>query len=64
MSPALQLAIMAATMAFTIMGAGLSAYVGVRVALAQVQRDIGSLQKDDEKMLRRIDRLEERYFKA
>ena len=64
MSPALQLAIMAATMAFTIMGAGLSAYVGVRVALAQVQRDIGSLQKDDEKMLRRIDRLEERYFKV
>ena len=64
MSPALQLAIIAATMAFTIMGAGLSAYVGVRVALAQVQRDIGSLQKDDEKMLRRIDRLEERYFKA
>ena len=64
MSPALQLAIMAATMAFTIMGAGLSAYVGVRVALAQVQRDITALQKEDEKMLKRIDRLEERYFKA
>jgi len=55
---------MAATMAFTIMGAGVAAYVGVRVALAQVQRDIGALQREDEKMLRRIDRLEERYFKA
>ena len=64
MTAALQLAIMAATMAFTIMGAGVAAYVGVRVALAQVQRDIGALQREDEKMLRRIDRLEERYFKA
>lgn len=49
--------------ALTIMGAGISAYVGVRVALAQVQRDISSLQREDEKILRRIDRLEDRYFK-
>lgn len=46
-----------------IMGAGLSAFVGVKVALAQVQRDVRNLEKSQEKAERRLDRLEQRYFR-
>lgn len=47
-----------------IMGAGISAFVGVKVALAQVQRDVRNLEKSQEKAERRLDRLEERYFRT
>jgi len=45
-----------------IMGAGISAFIGVKVALAQVQRDVRNLEKSQEKAERRLDRLEQRYF--
>jgi len=51
----------------TILGSGVSAYVGVRVALAVVTRDVSNL-KEDVKEIRadhgsRLNRLEARYFK-
>lgn len=47
-----------------IMGAGVSAFVGVKVALAQVQRDVRNLEKSQEKAEKRLDRLEQRYFQS
>jgi hypothetical protein len=44
-------------------GAGFSAYVGVRVGLAEVRGDIKRLDKDVEDLDGRTRRLEEPYFK-
>lgn len=57
----------------TILGAGVSVYVGVRVALAEIRRDIRSLEsadaalqraieRDVSEMRARIERLESGYF--
>ncbi|MDQ3802509.1 MAG: hypothetical protein M3416_01440 [Acidobacteriota bacterium] len=46
----------------TVAGAGVSVYVGVRVALAEVKRDIANLNKDCEESTQRIVRLENIYF--
>jgi hypothetical protein len=45
-----------------IFGAGLSAYVGVRVALAEVRTQIIALAKDLEQLNSRVERLEGPYF--
>lgn len=47
---------------FGILGAGLSAYVGVRVAQAKMQQDIKNLQECDGAHDKRLERLERPYF--
>jgi hypothetical protein len=47
----------------SMIGAGFSAYVGVRVGLAEVRGDIKRLDKDVEDLDGRTRRLEEPYFK-
>ena len=46
-----------------IMGSGISAYVGVRVALAEMRGDVKRLDKDVGMHDQRIARLEEPYFR-
>jgi hypothetical protein len=45
-----------------IFGSGLSAYVGVRVALAELRGDIRRLDKSVVKLEERASRLEQPYF--
>lgn len=55
----------------TVMGAGVSVYIGIRVGLAELRRDLRALEKDLEELKNRelgeararLARLEERYFK-
>jgi hypothetical protein len=47
----------------TVLGAGLSVYVGVRVALAEIRRDIAMICKDLERMDDRLNRLEDNYIR-
>ena len=68
---------LAVTVAVACAGAlssGFMAYVGVRIALAEVRKDTahnkedledlkGYMQEEFNKVFRRIDRLEEKYFK-
>lgn len=59
MSPAqLQLIIGALTM----LGAAITGYVGIKVALAEVRKDIRGLGESCARLERRIDRLEDPYF--
>lgn len=44
------------------MGSGFSAYVGVRVALAEVKGDVRRLQEDVAHVEERVERLEKPYF--
>jgi hypothetical protein len=46
----------------TIAGSGLSVYVGVRVAIAEMRRDIRSHDKQLDEVRERIERLEKPYF--
>lgn len=46
-----------------ILGAGLSAYVGVRVALAEVKGELKHHGEYIDQHAKRLDRLESRYFK-
>jgi hypothetical protein len=46
--------------AITVIGAGVSTYVGVRVALAEVRKDIAYLQKDVERLYREMDRWDDK----
>lgn len=46
-----------------ILGAGLSAYVGVRVAMAEVKNDLKHHAGYIAEHAKRLDRLENRYFK-
>lgn len=48
--------------ALGIIGAGIAAWIGVRVALAQQQKDIASLQKADNDIAQRVLRIEDRLF--
>lgn len=48
--------------AFSIVGSTLAAYVGVRVAIAEMRRDIASLKEADAKVDDRVKRLEQPYF--
>ncbi len=45
-----------------ILGSGISAYVGVRVAMTELQGNVKTLFKQDEALDRRVVRLEEPYF--
>jgi len=45
-----------------ILGSGISAYIGVRVALTEIQGNVRTLFKQDEALDRRVIRLEEPYF--
>lgn len=47
----------------TVAAAGISSFVGVRVALAEARRDIRNLEKRLEDCDKRFDRLEEPFFK-
>ncbi len=40
----------------TVFGSGISVYVGVRVALAEVKRDVSFLKEKDKEIVGRIDR--------
>jgi hypothetical protein len=46
----------------SIVGAGLSAYVGVRVALAELKRDIANQKEAHKGIVERVERLEQPYF--
>lgn len=46
----------------SIVGAGISAYAGVRVALAEMKRDIANLREADKGIVERVERLERPYF--
>jgi hypothetical protein len=48
----------------TILGSGLSVYVGVRVALAKMQAEIDTLKQGATENRRRIERLEATYFRS
>lgn len=48
----------------TVCGSGVSVYLGVRIALAELRTNHASLDKRVEKTEARLDRLEARYFKA
>lgn len=47
---------------FTIIGAAITGYAGIKVALAEVRKDIVNLNEACEKVERRLDRLESPYF--
>jgi len=47
----------------SIFGSGFAAYIGVRVALAEIKKDIETIRMRQEELSRRIDRLELPYFK-
>jgi hypothetical protein len=48
--------------ALTIIGAAITGYVGIKVALAEVRKDIKNLGIIIDKLDKRIDRLENPYF--
>lgn len=59
----------------TVIGAGISVYVGVRVALAEIRRDLRALETADAQLERtvarefsdirdRVQRLEDTYFRG
>jgi hypothetical protein len=48
----------------TVICSGISVYVGVKVALAEIRRDIVAQQDRLEEHGRRLDRLEAGYFKG
>lgn len=48
--------------ALGIIGAGVAAWIGVKIALAQQQKDINTLFKADEGIVKRVDRIEDRLF--
>lgn len=50
------------TILITIIGAGFSAYVGVKIALAEIRQNINSINKDLLEHDGRIKRLETPYF--
>lgn len=50
--------------ALTMIGAAITGYVGIKVALAEVRKDIKTLNWLVEKLDERIDRLESPYFKS
>lgn len=65
MIPALQTLTIPAQLllsALGIIGAGVAAWIGVKVALAQQQKDINSLVKADSDICKRVDRIEDRLF--
>lgn len=47
---------------FTMIGAAITGYVGIKVALAEVRKDIKNLNQACEKLEKRLDRLENPYF--
>lgn len=47
----------------TIFGAGIAAYVGVKVAIAQIQTKQENMTEDIKDIGRRLDRLEEKHFR-
>lgn len=47
----------------TIFGAGIAAYVGVKVAIAQIQTRQDNMTEDIKDVCRRLDRLEEKHFR-
>lgn len=47
---------------FTILGAAVTGYVGIKVALAEVRKDIKNLNEACDKLEKRLDRLENPYF--
>ena len=47
----------------TILGAGVSVYVGVRVALAEIKTQQKAHDKDIAELNKRVSRLEDAYFK-
>jgi hypothetical protein len=59
MNPEIQLVIALITVA----GSGISVYVGVKVALAEIRTMQGALERRLGKVEDRLDRLEEKYFK-
>jgi hypothetical protein len=48
----------------TVICSGISVYVGVKVALAEIRRDISFQQKQIDEYGERINRLEAGYFKG
>lgn len=50
--------------AFTMIGAAITGYVGIKVALAEVRKDIKNLNEACSKLERRLDRLENPYFES
>jgi hypothetical protein len=48
----------------TVICSGISVYVGVKVALAEIRRDIVAQQKQLDQHDERLNRLEAGYFKA
>lgn len=48
--------------AFTMIGAAITGYVGIKVALAEVRKDIKSVNQACDKLEKRLDRLETPYF--
>ena len=47
---------------FSVIGSAIAAYVGVRVAIAEMRRDIAALKETDEEIGDRVRRLEQPYF--
>ena len=50
--------------ALTVLGAGFSVYVGVRVALSELRKDISTLTRDIVTLDARIKRIEDPYFQG
>ncbi len=48
----------------TVIGSGISVYVGVRVAIAEIKGDIRRLDEAREDVSRRLDRLEGAHFNS
>lgn len=48
--------------AFTIIGAAITGYIGIKVALAEVRKDIKNNDEEISRLDKRIDRLERPYF--
>ena len=46
----------------TVLGSGLSVYVGIRVALAEIRKDIQFLKEKDVQTDKKIDRLFDKVF--
>lgn len=52
------------TMMLTIVGAGLSSYVAIRVALARIEQEQKAHGQELERQNERLNRLENRYFET
>lgn len=48
--------------AITVIGAGISSYLGVRIALAELRKDVASLKETDIEHGKRLERLEAPFF--